>query len=424
MKRVLYTVQSLTMNPNRKVFKSRANKIASYILLASSFAALSFQVNAGYLEQAKQLHDRLAGVPASEQILQDMSVLLQQNKPIEAAYIAMESPAFYSTTLKLFASPWTNIDQDVFEPLNDYSATVIGMVRDDVDFRQILQSDTVYVGNASLNLPAYNRNNNDHYQALEDRFVDLKAHLEPTSQSSVSGLPADATAGVLTSRAAAKAFFYLGTNRAMLRFTLMNHLCTDLEPLKDTSLPSDRIRQDVSRSPGGDSRLFLNNCIGCHTGMDPLAQAFAYYEYQFDRDADPQGDSGAISYNQSGQIDPVTGTRVQAKYHLNATTFPYGYVTKDDNWSNYWREGDNQRLGWDQSLAGEGQGAKSLGQELANSDAFAQCQVKKVFKSICFRDAESNEDLGQIAQSTAQFKQSGYQLKRVFAEVGNYCMGE
>ena len=47
----------------------------------------------------------------------------------------------------------------------------------------------------------------------------------------------------------------------------------------DTSLPPDRIRQDVSRSPGGDSRIFLNNCIGCHSGMDPFAQAFAYYDY-------------------------------------------------------------------------------------------------------------------------------------------------
>ena len=43
--------------------------------------------------------------------------------------------------------------------------------------------------------------------------------------------------------------------------------------------PPDRIRQDVSRSPGGDSRVFLNSCIGCHSGMDPMAQAFAYYNF-------------------------------------------------------------------------------------------------------------------------------------------------
>ena len=54
----------------------------------------------------------------------------------------------------------------------------------------------------------------------------------------------------MTTRAAAKSFFKDGTNRAMLRFTLINHLCTDLEALKDTDLPPDRIRQDLSAHPG------------------------------------------------------------------------------------------------------------------------------------------------------------------------------
>ena len=380
--------------------------------------------HAGTLEQAKRLHDRLTGVSASEMTLLEMVALLDDNKPIEAAYKAMESPAFYSTTLKLFATPSTNINQDIFAPLNDYSATLIGVVRDDVDFREILQADILYVGKDSLGIPAYNTNNNMHYQALEDQFIDLSDGLERTTQSSLNGLPAAATAGVLTSRAAAKEFFYLGTNRAMLRFTLMNHLCTDLEPLKDITRSPDRIRQDVSRSPGGDSRLFLNNCLGCHSGMDPLAQAFAYYEYDFNGETDPTGESGAISYNREGQMDAKTGTRVQSKYHNNSTTFPFGFVTKDDQWQNYWREGVNQKLGWDENLSGKGVGAKSLGEELANSQAFANCQVKKVFNTVCLRDAESVDDLAQISSTITSFKRNDYQLKRVFAEVGEYCMGE
>ena len=400
--------------------------ISRFFCCLALFIATSSISNAhaGTLEQAKQLHDRLTGVSASEITLLEMMILLDENKPIEAAYKAMETPAFYSTTLKLFATPSTNIDQDIFAPLNDYSATLIGLVRDDVDFREILQADILYVGKSSLGLPAYSINNNAHYQALEDQFIDLSDALERTSQSSLSGLPANATAGVLTSRAAAKEFFYLGTNRAMVRFTLMNHLCTDLEPLKDTTRSPDRIRQDVSRSPGGDSRLFLNNCLGCHSGMDPLAQAFAYYEYNFNSETDPTGESGSLSYNQQGQTDPTTGTRVQSKYHNNATTFPYGFVTQDDQWQNYWREGVNQKLGWDENLSGKGVGAKSLGQEFANSQAFAHCQVKKVFNTVCLRDAESDDDLAQISSTTESFKQNDYQLKRVFAEVGEYCMGE
>jgi len=67
---------------------------------------------------------------------------------------------------------------------------------------------------------------------------------------------------------------------------------------------------------------------------------------------------------------------------------------------------------------------KSLGKELANSQAFAQCQVKKVFKAVCLRDAESSADLTQIRTTTTSFKQNAYQLKQVFAEVGAYCMGD
>ena len=393
-------------------------------LLLTLVFSVSFNANASSLEQAKRLHDRITGVPPSITVLIEMSELIDQGKTTEAAEKAMESPEFYSTTLRVFASPWTNETQDIFAPLNDYSATVIGVVRDNLDFRQILQGDITYVGNNDLNLTPYSKVNNKHYEELERNFTNLKTDLVQVSQSSLNGLPSTATAGVLTSRAAAKAFFYLGTNRAMLRFTLMNHLCTDLEPLKDNTLPPDRIRQDVSRSPGGDSRLFINNCSGCHTGMDPLAQAFAYYDYQFDAENDPQADNGELTYNQASDIDSVTGTRVKAKYHNNATSFPFGFVTKNDDWENYWRAGINQKLGWDNTLSGKGSGMKSLGEELANSQAFAQCQVKKVFKAVCLRDAENTADLTQIQSSTTSFKQHSYQLKQVFAEVGAYCMGE
>ena len=65
----------------------------------------------------------------------------------------------------------------------------------------------------------------------------------------------------------------------MLRFTMINYMCNDLNTIMDITRPPDRIRQDPSRSPGGDSRMFLNTCIGCHSGMDALAGAFAYYNF-------------------------------------------------------------------------------------------------------------------------------------------------
>ncbi len=379
--------------------------------------------SAGPREQAKRMHDRLTGVPPSETVLAQMAERIQAGNAVGAALLAMENSAFYNVTLKNLATPWTNREQTVFAPLNDYTATVIGLVRDGADFRRVLYDDVLYVGTAP-GLPPYSPSNNDHYEEMERRGVDLKRSLQPAAQSALLGIPPEATAGVMTSRAAAKAFFYAGTNRAMFRYTLLNHLCRDLEQISDTSRPADRIRQDVSRSPGGDSRVFLNNCIGCHAGMDPLAQAYAYYDFAFDRDNDPEGERGRLVYNGVGSVDPVTGTRVQAKYLINADNFRYGFATPDDRWDNFWRQGNNALLGWDPALPGAGYGAKSMGRELAHSEAFARCQVEKVFKTVCLRAPSDGADRSRMDAITASFKASNYNLKQVFAETAVYCMGE
>jgi len=374
-------------------------------------------------DQAKRIHDRIAGVPPSETVLQAMANEIAANDdPVAAALIATRDPAFYNVTLKNFAAPWTNRERTMFVPLNDYTATVIGMVRDDVDFREVLYADILYIGSGVS--PGYSNNSNAHYEAMEAQGTNLAAALQRVSQSSVTGLPSTATAGVITSRAAARAFFIDGTNRAMFRFTMLNHLCRDMEQIQDTTRAPDRIRQDVSRSPGGDSRVFLNGCIGCHSGMDPLAQAFAYYDFRYDDVNDPTASNGALAYNSAGSIDPVTGTRVVAKYFNNNTTFPHGFVTPDDRWDNYWRAGPNSLLGWDDALTGSGSGARSMGQELAHSNAFAQCQVEKVFENVCLRKPSDAEDRQQIESMVASFSGGGYVLRQVFAESAAYCMGE
>lgn len=396
--------------------------IVAAVITSSLFThSLGF---AGPREQAKRIHDRLAGVPASIETITDMAILIEAGNVEQASYMAMSNPSFYNVTLKNWVTPWTNEEADVFAPLNDYTATIIGIARDDLDFRQILSGNILYVGDDSLQIPAYNINNNDHYQILEDREIDLKDNLVATTQSAVTGLPEAATAGVMTTRAAAKSFFKDGTNRAMFRFTLMNHLCTDLEGVKDTSRAPDRIRQDVSRSPGGDSRIFLNSCVGCHSGMDPLAQAFAYYQYEYDFDGDPDGINGRLAYNSAGQVDPETGSRVTEKHQINANNFPFGYIINNDSWENYWRDGLNKSLNWDTSLPASGNGAKSMGRELASSQKFAQCQVTKVFKNVCLRTPQDNADRTQIETMVSNFQSSSYKIKQVFADAADYCKGE
>ncbi|HKU13341.1 MAG TPA: hypothetical protein VJQ52_03045 [Steroidobacteraceae bacterium] len=385
-------------------------KATALALAIATFASVQHDASATDLSrrQAKRMYDRLTGTPPSPAMLDQLEPLVASDPADAALFIMNNSSTFYSVTLKNFATPWTNRDQTVFAPLNDYTATVIGMVRDDLDFRGVLSEDIAYIGQNTT--PAYSNTSNAHYEAMESNNADLRTVLQRTTQSSLNGLPPDATAGIITSRAASEAFFIDGTNRAMFRFTLLNHLCHDMEQVHDTSRPPDRIRQDVTRSPGGDSALFLNNCIGCHSGMDPMAQAFAYYDFDETQ--------GRLVYTR-GQVQP--------KYLINSDNFKQGYVTTDDHWENRWRlPGKNTLLGWSgqDGQIRSGNGAKTLGEELANSDAFAQCQVEKVFRTVCLRPPSDVADLDAVRLvMVPAFKGSGYRLKTAFAEAAAYCAG-
>jgi hypothetical protein len=321
----------------------------------------------------------------------------------------MQHSAFFTTTLKTFITPWTNEAQTAFAPLNDYSATAIGIIRDRRNFKEILTSDVIYVG-VNQN-PGYSRDDNLHYEALEESGdnLGLMSVLAPRFQDDLNNsLMRSEAAGIITTRAAGKAFFSGGTNRRMFRFLAINYLCRDLEALTDNTRSLDRIRQDISRSPGGDSEIFLNTCAGCHTGMDPMAGAFAYFEWE-PNENDPE----------LGRVVHTRGL-VQDKFLINANTFPFGYATIDDRWDNYWLEGTNSVLGWRSTESG-GYGPNSLGEQIAESEAFSRCQVEKVFNQICFRPPSDLADRQEVETIRQDFEANDYDLLNVFADVAAYC---
>ena len=393
------------MRVTRRYPSARMTVLAVMAGLVLAPAAL-----AGPREQAKRMHDRLVGIPPSPAVLDSMAASITADDALGAATTAMQSPAFYNSALKTFFTPWTNVEQTVFADLNDYTATAIGFVRDDVPWNEILSADAVYTGAPGVVSSPYSHTDNDHYRQLESQRADLSdpAVLQQVPQSSLplSQLGTDDAAGVMTTRAAGEAFFSAGTNRRMWRFTSMNFLCRDLEDTKDNTRPADRIRQDVSRSPGGDSTIFLNHCAGCHSGMDPVAGAFAYYEWNPDQER--------VIYSRGN---------VQPKHLINANTFPAGHITVDDSWENRWRVGPNSTLGWDDALPGSGFGAKSLGEEIAGSRAFSVCQVERVFEHVCFREPDSVDDFAAVERIADVFETESYSMRRVFAETAVYCMG-
>jgi len=380
------------------------------IHLAILLVCTSLSATSGPREQAKAIHDRLVGVPPDAIILDSMAEKIVQGDSLSAAYEAMNNKLFYTVTLKNFVTPWTNETESVFEDLNDFSATVIGMIRDEIPFNQILSADMLYIGAADQVSIPYSHVDNLHYQELEEKQIDLSdpSKFFAISQSTIldSQITAEDASGVLTTRTFGEAFLSGGTNRAAVRIMAVNHLCRDMEDLLDITLTPDRIRQDVSRSPGGDSSIYLNSCIGCHSGMDPLTQAFAYYNFD-------------------SELNRVVHTpgQVQEKYLINANTFPQGYVTSDNRWDNYWRKGKNSVLGWRGAVSG-GFGLKSLGQEITNSRRFSECQVEKVFENICFREPVSILDRQEVQRISSVFERGNYNMKQVFAEVAGFCTAQ
>jgi hypothetical protein len=381
---------------------------ATQLALLVACATLSAAANAGPREQAKRIHDRLAGTPPSAALLDSMAAKITAGNALGAAADAMANPAFYNTTVRELATPWTNRDRSVYADLNDSTATVVGMVRDDVPFDQLLSGDIVYVGSTTATPVTYSQTDNNHYVELQRNRVDLSnaANLVRQTQSSLPGTPLGAaeTAGIMTTRGFSSAFLVAGTNRAAVRFAALNSLCMDQEDFRDVTAWPDRIRQDVSRSPGGDSNLFLNDCLACHAGLDGLAGAFAFYDFD--------ATAGRTVY---------TPSTVQPKFVKAAATFPFGFETTGDSWINYWRTGPNAFVGW--RGTGSGSGAKSLGMELAQTRQFSTCQVRNVFEKVCYRAPNGAADLQAVETIANSFEANNRSLKRVFAETAVYCMG-
>jgi hypothetical protein len=365
--------------------------------------------------QAAEMFKRLNGVPPTSERVDEMAALIGQGKYRDAAMAAINDPAgnFYQVIVRDMVAQWTNIDGSPRVGYNDMLATVIGMIRDGENFSHVLSDDIVYVADPDNEDVKKLRNNqgprgyslvdNNHYQDLQDGNIALSKVLVKKAQSELTPLVPSATAGLITTRTFGDAYFKAGTNRRAGRGVYKYFLCNDIAQLADTTRSDYRVRQDVARTPGGDPAVFTNTCKGCHAGQDPMAGAFAYYDF-----VDGQG----LLYS-AGQV--------QDKMVHNAYEFPQGYVTTNDGWVNLWAEGPNSKLGWKGPQTGNG--AKSWGQMITAADAFADCMAKTVVAEVCnAKPEDSPEAAGLIRDLSAEFRDNGtYDMKKMFAGAAARC---
>ncbi len=425
-------------------------------------ASASMEAHAGVYDRAMMMFKRIAHVPPSDAQLNAMvghlndSSLTQLERDAKAAEVAILDPNFYNVSLPALFGPTTNRERAPSD-WNDAVALGVGLVRDDIPFKEILYGDHYYRGASTLNLnaPADNLtlydwkvNTNNHYVRLQglrlnlgdpqvlvhgqqsdtlfnpaianlnaDGTTDNNIVLQSTTNGVQSSFAPD-VAGVMTTRASAAAFFSAGTNRRMFRYTLMNYLCNDLENIKDNTVSDQYVRRDVDRNPGGTAATFQMNCKGCHGIQDAMAGAFSLFTFGNDR----------LVYRRA--VNPGAAPSVQGKVTQNGSVYPNGHIPTSDQWVNTIMTGvdpaKSSLLGWRAPEGGGselgGNGAHSLGRALAHTRAFSSCQVKRVFKHVCMRDPISQES-SKIEAIADRFEgEWNYNFKNLFKAVVNVCL--
>ena len=381
--------------------------------LAGSAAAPEHQ------DMAVLLHNRIAGVPPDKVPLDKMVELLKAGKKKEAAALATENSAFYNVKLRNMFSAWSNTGGSIDIDLNDMVATMIGMVRDDVPFNEVLSGDYLYVGSDSDG--AYQADNNTLYSNLQSR--DLKSELVKKKQSEVfeqiKHLPVEAQAGLISTRAFGEAYFHAGTNRRATAFTLKHFLCHDMDALHDPTISDEKVRPDVSRAPGGDANLFNNRCKGCHSGMDALSSWSVYYDFVKSTDKDSR-QKEKILYQTSVQDKISTNFFEYNEEGKKTDKLKEGHVPVDDSFMNPWTEGQNAVLGWGAKTSGRG--AKDYGEMLAASDAFTTCMATHVYEQVCLLTPETGKEKTLRDDLASEFKSNNYSMKKLFTATAAACL--
>jgi hypothetical protein len=342
--------------------------------------------------KAARLFQHLTGVPLNitDPRMAEMAAAITEGRMTDAARIATEDENFYAVTIRTIAASMSSRDNSPLTPLNDFQATFIGAVRDDVDARELLVGDFTYRGYDDLGLPQISPQSNDHYAQFESRGYGLRRNLVKVSPQNYH-LPE--RAGLLTTRAWADAHLKAGTNRRAFEFALKEFLCVESSQWRDASINDRFVRRDVSRSPENDPAIYQNECRACHGIMDGMGGAFARYDFV------------------GGQISFAGRYSIATKMNANSHVYPEGYLTIDDQWINLATTGSNAALGWRGPTRGSG--LRAFAAMLAESQAFSRCMTERAFAAVCRRDTERSN----IESLAADFEASGRKLRGLFESV-------
>jgi len=383
--------------------------------------------------QAVFIYKRLAGIPLSTSSVdyQPMVDAIKAGHPEAAAAIAVKAPTFYTLTIRDFADKMSTRDDSAIAPFGDLVATVMGVVRDDIPATELMTGNFYYRARGVTGVSDDDKTaivmSNAHYDALEKiaNYPSLlvKQDGQPLLDPNGTVIENPDPAGLLTTRSWMMAHAFAGTNRRMIEHLFKIFECATIDSWASTSNSDDHVGRDIGRSPIDE---YNNKCKGCHTGMDGMRPATAYYDFF----VDPNDNTKAYTrykYTYATDTDPDDGTTVtvpadeqlvSAKFRRGSGTYPLGFIVKNDKWVNY---ADQNTFGW---TFNTGEGMNDLGNMIAYSDGYRRCMVKRVFSSVCKTDL-TIQDLPLINKLADDFKSDGYKLKDLFINVAvtPECLG-
>jgi len=312
----------------------------------------------------------------------------------KVAEMAISNEGFINSTARIWASKLLSKTEETNLPLNDSLAFVIGSVRDNLDARLLLTGDYLYIADPRLGMSYPEAYSNTLYELLDSNSRGLSIILSYSSpQWKGSDFKSVQAAGLLTTRGWAEVNYSGGTNRRAVEATLQSFLCQPITSWKEGGLPDFRVRRDIDRAPAGNPGTYQKECRSCHASMDGLAGAFAFLDFS----------NSTLVFRDT----------IASKYLQNAQTYPEGYVSEDHSWINLLATNQNDKFGFKNKLVGYG--VNEFGQMLSESDAFAQCMVKRTYSQICGKELDLKNEI--ILKLSTQFKSNGYRFKSLFADV-------
>jgi len=381
------------------------------------------------LSKAVRLGDRLGGfrLAADDPLTQQIVSLIGAGQAEQAANLLTGMDSFLNVTVEHMLCPMANRPETpiVLQPngkfgcMNDFVATGIGVVRDNIDARELLTGNYTYQGAPAIANVRYTINDlyrsNNHYADLENVGANYAQVLQKVGPQMVFNVAGSVTpvamtdpAGLLTTRAWGEAHLIAGTNRRAVEFAAREFLCSPLKDLGDQNLSDDMTSRDVDRAPGGSTLTYKTTCAHCHNIHDPWHYAFSFFDWD-------TSNGGAVLF--------TPGT-VRGKLTQNNTMYPGGYVTKDDYWENRATQGANASVGWRSALTGNG--VAQFGKMFSQSRGFSSCMVKRVFAEVCRRPVNLVNESSLVNSLTDDFEANGYNMRRLFnkAAVLPQCIGE